>query len=164
MYEKQIKKNHCVVWWNVRSFQKIHLKTIYILALFPTGSSLFTTLKSSCLVLFSPLVLSPIFPFLKIVVLRNFPPLDLGESSIVQIDVQWRFWHPYGEHSPTHVLRGIIFNEGQFYSKHPVNSVLTKVNFSGDSLLHLSLRWWVWKQRCFGRWDWHQIWFPTIYG
>ena len=103
-------KKHCVVWRNVSSSQKIHLKTIYILALFPTGSSLFTTLKSSCLVLFSPLVLSPIFPFLKIVVLWNFPPLDLGESSIVQIDVQWRLWHPYSEHSPTHILWGTIFD------------------------------------------------------
>ena len=43
-------------------------------------------------------------------------------------------------------------------------SVLTKCQFSGDNLLHLGLRWWVWKSRCFGRWDWHQIWCPSIYG
>ena len=43
-------------------------------------------------------------------------------------------------------------------------SVLTKCQFSGDNLLHLGLCWWVWKSRCFGRWDWHQIWCPSIYG
>ena len=94
------------------SKRKIHLKTIYILALFPTGS-LFT-LKSSCLVLLSPAsdggVLSHHIPLLKVVVLRNFPPLDLGEASIVQIDVQWRLWHPYGEDSSAHILWRAIFD------------------------------------------------------
>ena len=101
----------------LRMWQKKN--SIYILALFPGVGCWNFIVKGSCLVLLSPIVArgilllgtgSPLFPLLKVVVLRYFPPLDLWQPGVGQIDVQWGLRHPDSENSPAHILRGTIFD------------------------------------------------------
>ena len=105
-------------WYPVKNVAKKN--SIYILALFPGVGCWNFIVKGSCLVLLSPIMArgilllgrtgSPLFPLLKVVVLRYFPPLDLWQPGVGHIDVQWGLRHPDSEDSPAHILRGTIFD------------------------------------------------------